>query len=341
MDGTSALNQSRPVARIAALAGFLLLPSSLALAQTHAASEPMRLDAKIPLGPVHGRIDHMAIDVAGRRLFVAELGNDSVGIVDLALRKTIRTIEGLAEPQGVGYIPAKDTIYVANARDGSVRLFRGAHYGVAGRIDLGSDADNVRLDANANRVLVGYGDGAIAAIDAARQEKFGDIRLPAHPESFQIGGEPRQVFVNIPAIHAVVVLDGITLNQTAKWPLSEGGNFPMAVDPENGRVLVVSRNPPRLIVLDEDGSIVTEADTCRDSDDLFVDASRRRVYVSCGSGVIDVFERQGNAYRRLARIPTVAGARTSLFVPDLDVLLLAVRATLTEPAAVWVFKPEP
>jgi YVTN family beta-propeller protein len=318
---------------------LLLLPRAPALAQT--STEPLRLDAKIPLGPVHGRIDHMAIDVAGERLFVAELGNDSVGVVNLAARKTIRTIGGLAEPQGVDYVPSNDTIYVANARDGSVRLFRGTDYGLAGGIDLGSDADNVRFDANANRILVGYGEGAIASIDIAQQKKFGDTRLPAHPESFQIGRNPKQVFVNVPAIHAVVVLDGITGSQNAKWPLREGGNFPMAVDPANGRVLVVSRNPPRLIVLAEDGSIATKADTCGDSDDLFVDAERRRVYVSCGSGAIDVFAPRGNAYRRLARIPTVAGARTSLFVPDLDVLLLAVPSALREAAAIWVFKPEP
>jgi hypothetical protein len=114
----------------------------------------------------------------------------------------------------------------------------------------------------------------------------------------------------------------------------------MAVDRASGHVLVVSRNPPRLIVLAEDGSIFTRADTCGDADDLFVDPKRNRVYVSCGSGAIDVFA-QGNAYHRLARIPTAGGARTSLFVPDLDVLLVAVRATRTEAAAIWVFRPQP
>jgi YVTN family beta-propeller protein len=316
-------------------------PTVTRAARAGANTEPLRFDAKVPLGPIRGRIDHMAIDVAGRRLFVAELGNNSVGIVDLAARKKARTIDGLAEPQGVGYVPSNDTIYVANARDGSVRLFRGANYSIASRIDLGSDADNVRFDADASRLLVGHGEGAIAAIDVAQQKKVGDTRLPAHPEGFQIGGKSKQVFVNVPSVHAIVVLDGVTGRQRAKWPLREGGNFPMALDPANRRVLVVSRNPPRLIVFGEDGTIFTQADTCGDSDDLFVDPKRSRVYISCGAGAIDVFAAQGSAYRRLVRIPTVVGARTSLFVPDLDVLLLAVRATLTEAAAIWVFKPQP
>jgi hypothetical protein len=314
----------------------LTVPAS---AQTPAAVEPLRLDGKIPLGPVRGRIDHMAIDVAQQRLFIAELGNDSLGVVDLANRKTIRTIGGLAEPQGVGYAPSVDTIYVANARDGSVRLFHGADYSDAGRIELGSDADNVRLDVD--RILIGYSAGAIAAIDTAQHKEIGHIRLPSHPEGFQIGGEPKKVFVNVPDAHAVLILDGISGAQSAKWSIAESGNFPLALDSSNRRVLIVSRNPPRLIVFAENGSLVAKSDTCGDSDDLFVDAKRKRVYVSCGAGSIDVFAEQDSTYRRLARIATVSGARTSLFVPDLDVFLLAVRAASTEPASIWVFKPQP
>jgi hypothetical protein len=63
--------------------------------------------------------------------------------------------------------------------------------------------------------------------------------------------------------------------------------------------------------------------------------------VSCGAGYIDVFEIYGSAYRRIARIPTATGARTSLFVPEMDRLFVAVRAGPAEPAAIWVFKPTP
>ena len=84
----------------------------------------MTLEAKIPLGDVSGRIDHMAIDPKRQRLFVAELGNNTVGVVDLKERKVVHVITGLKEPQGVAYVPSSDMIYVANAGDGSVRIFR-------------------------------------------------------------------------------------------------------------------------------------------------------------------------------------------------------------------------
>jgi hypothetical protein len=91
----------------------------------------------------------------------------------------------------------------------------------------------------------------------------------------------------------------------------------------------------------EDGHIVAKAETCGDADDVFVDAKRRRVYVSCGEGMIDVLEPAETGYRRLVRVPTVSGARTSLFVPDLDRLFVAVRARSREPAAIWVFRAVP
>ena len=85
--------------------------------------------------------------------------------------------------------------------------------------------------------------------------------------------------------------------------------------------------------------MVAKFPTCGDSDDVLVDPKRRRVYVSCGEGVVDVLEPDEAGYRRLARVPTVAGARTSLFVPELDRLFVAVRAGSNEPASIWVFRP--
>src|SRR5204863_1035487 len=106
----------------------------------------LQIEAKIPLGDVRGRIDHMAADIDRRRLFVAELGNNTVGIVDVGQAKILQVLGGLKEPQGVGYLPSTDTLYVANGGDGSLRLFQGPNYVAKGRIDFGNDADNIRVD---------------------------------------------------------------------------------------------------------------------------------------------------------------------------------------------------
>src|SRR4051794_3517134 len=117
---------------------LLAIWSAAAAAETAARPAPLVLEGKIALGTVSGRIDHLAVDLRRRRLFVAELGNDSVGVVDLAAGRVLRTIDGFKEPQGTGYEPSTDTIYVANAGDGSVRLLRGEDFTPLDRIELGS-----------------------------------------------------------------------------------------------------------------------------------------------------------------------------------------------------------
>jgi hypothetical protein len=86
---------------------------------------------------------------------------------------------------------------------------------------------------------------------------------------------------------------------------------------------------------------------CGDADDLFLDARRHRLYAVCGEGAVDVFDTslagdgRGAASRHLARVPTSPGARTGLFVPELDRLFVAARAQAGEPAALWVLRPDP
>src|SRR5712672_1539034 len=96
----------------------------------------LQLEAKIPLGDVRGRIDHMAVDLARQHLFVAELENNTVGVVDLTSHKVIHTIQGLNKPQGVAFVRSMGTLYVSNAGDGTVRIFMGPEYAVTGKIDL-------------------------------------------------------------------------------------------------------------------------------------------------------------------------------------------------------------
>src|SRR5262249_44349680 len=159
----------------------------------------------------------------------------------------------------------------------------------------------------------------------------------AHAEWFRLAAGSHLVCAKPPDTKAIAVIDPAT-HKATNWPMRAGGNFPMALRPAAQHVVVVFRRPAKLGVFAmADGASVASPDTCGDSDDVFDDAKRDRVYVSCGDGSIDVFD--GKDYRRLARISTVAGARTSLFVPEAGRLFVAVRASWSERAAIWVFAP--
>jgi YVTN family beta-propeller protein len=304
-------------------------------------SAPLIIEAKIPLGNVSGRIDHLAIDLKRQRFYVAELGNNSVGIIDLKSRQVLRTVTGLKEPQGIVYVPSTDTVYVANAGDGSVRIFSAADFTPVGQVMLGDDADNVRVDENSSRVYVGYGSGALAIIDPLTRKKLADIPLKAHPESFRLERAGQSIFVNVPDAREIAIVDRTDNEQKQSWrQTSLRANFPLVLDETNQQVLVVFRHPAMLSVFNaRDGSLVRSVETCGDSDDLFVDSRRQRVYVSCGEGFIDTFGQREGGYRKIGRLVTAAGARTSLYVPELDRLFLAVRSTLNTPATIWILRP--
>jgi YVTN family beta-propeller protein len=322
----------------------------------------LQVEAKIPLGEVRGRIDHLAVDMAHRRLFVAELGNDSVAVLDLEARTVTRRIRGLREPQGVAYVPEAEMLLVANAGNGTVERFRGADLAPLGATSLGADADNLRPEpAGGGVVWVGHGgaghgasgaEGGLTALDAASGLRVGaPISLAAHPESFQLERGGSRAFVNTPGAGGrIAVLDRAARRQVANWSVpGRGANFPMALDERGGRLFVAFRQPATLAVLDlTNGSVLGQLPLCGDADDLFLDVRRHRLYAVCGEGAVDVFgdppeARQGTRRvpRHLARVPTVPGARTGLFVPDLDRLFVAVRAAPGEPAALWVLRPDP
>jgi DNA-binding beta-propeller fold protein YncE len=307
------------------------------------AGQPLVLERTIALAHVSGRIDHMAVDLHRHRLFVAELGNDSVDVVDLGSGTLLHRISGLKAPQGVAYIPGADVIVVANAGDGTVEFFGGADFAARGGLNLGDDADNIRVDPRSGHVVVGYNEGGLAIIDPATRTKLQDIKLPGHPESFQIDSQSNRAYVNVPDAGQIAVVDLAAGRQVAKWSVAGlAQNFPMAIGGSGTTIATVFRSPPQLVFLDSrTGAVTGSSLTCADADDVFFDARRQKVYVSCGAGAVDVFSRDASDARHIARIQTSSGARTSLFAPELDELYIAERAGLLEDAAIAVFRPVP
>lgn len=306
-----------------------------------AAEPPLALETTIPLDGVGGRIDHMAVDLKRKRLFVAELGNDTVDAIDLASGRVIQRITGVKEPQGVAYAEKQDRLFVASAADGTVHVFAGDGFAAVATIPLGDDADNIRIDPRNDTVVIGYGSGGLAVIDPATGAKVADIKLAAHPESFQIAPSGF-AYVNVPDAKQIAVIDLNARRQTASWKPGGSANFPAALDGEH-LLATVLRSPPTLVLIDTaSGKPVASFATCGDADDVFFDKTGARIYVSCGSGEVAIFTKAPDGFRSLGSVPTVSGARTSLYVPEWDRLFVARRASLlAHDAAILVFRPSP
>lgn len=297
---------------------------------------PLKLERTIELHNTSGRIDHMAIDLTHHRLFVAEVGNGTVDVIDLARDLVVGRITGLKEPQGLAWLPDREELAVANGGDGTVRFYRGSDLAASGVMPFGDDADNLRVDPRNDHLVLGYGAGALAVIDTASRSVLQRVKLPGHPEGFRLFGD--KAIVNIPDARRVLAVNLASGMVEASWRAKYRLNFPMAVD--RNTAALVFRWPARLVLMNiPTGTVTTDISTCGDSDDVFFDSSRQRIIVSCGSGVVQVFGQSSGAYHSMGTTVTRRGARTALFVPELDRLFVAVRASEGQPAEIRIFRP--
>ena len=181
---------------------FLLASAALAYTQ---ATPPLRLEKTIELSDVQGRIDHLAVDHKDERLFVAALGNNTVEVIDIKVENEQGQLLNCKSPRIV-YVAEANLLYVANGKDGTVRIFDANLYAPLKTLEYGDDADNLRYDSSRKRIYVGYGGGALGEFDS-EGNKIGDIKLDAHPESFRLEENSPRIYVNLPKSRKVAVVD--------------------------------------------------------------------------------------------------------------------------------------
>jgi len=312
-----------------------------AVVQSVHSQQPLTQAGAIELPKVDGRIDHLAFDPTNQRLYVAALGNNTVEVLDLKNGRHVRSLPGFREPQGIAVAHDRRLVAVANGQGEGVQFVRADDFEMRSATKLGDDSDNVRYDVGLKRLYVGFGNGALAAVNSADGKELGEAKLAGHPESFQLEVSGSHIFVNVPTADQIVVVDRTSMRVVGTWPVTTAkANFPMAIDEANHRLIIGCRRPAKALVYDtSNGKEVASFDIVGDTDDLFYDVARKRLYISGGEGFIDVFQTgDGNRFIRTARIQTAAGARTSLFVGDLNRLYVAVPHRGSQKAEIRIYE---
>lgn len=312
------------------------------------AGAPLRQVAAIALPGVQGRIDHFNVDLRGKRLFIAALGNHSAEVVDLAAGKWVRSLPHISKPQGVWYAAALQKLFIADGAAGDVRVYRGSDLTLLKTIplDLGPDAE--AYDATTRRLYVGYGGedagkayGEVGIIDAVSATHVGDIRTAAHPGAILIAQPGRTVFITVPKTQQILQIDTRTDRIAASWTARAGSPVALALDRAHGRLFVGTRNPAQVAVYDIGGHRwVASLPSVGLMDGLYYDGRHRRIYASGGQGYVAVYrQRSADRYERLADIPTGPNGRTSLWIPQFDHYFVALPAGGDHGAEVLVYQP--
>jgi DNA-binding beta-propeller fold protein YncE len=305
---------------------------------------PLVLTEAIPLPGVQGRFDHFGFD-RKNQLFVAALGNNTVEVIDISARTRVHTITGIPNPQGVVYAPESKKLFAASSK-GKLYIYDAVTFDLIKSIDFHGDVDNLRYDAANQRVYVGYGEdetGAIGTIDANTNERLvEEYKLGAHPESFQLESSGPNIYVNLPDLTQIAVINRKT-REITRWPMTLEHNFPMALDETNHRLFVATHEPPRLAVFDtSSGRTVATLPCVQDADDVYYDSGRMRIYVPGGEGYISVFQQKdADHYELLAKVPSTLGARTAGYFgkgrKGFDRFFLAVPARADHGAEMWIY----
>src|SRR5229473_3986237 len=295
--------------------------SSEAYAQDRA---PLRLVQTIPMPNVKGRIDHMDVDVKGKRLFVAGLENGSLEVVDLQAAKWLKSIPGFKKTQGVAYVPSLNKVFVASGDDGMVRVFRGDTLELLDSIKLELGPNRVAYDPNSKLLYVGYGGkdagkdyGEVGIIDAKADQHLGDIKVEAHPAELLLDQTGKTLFVFVSAGSKVQVVDTKKREVVSTWPASSKRNGDGAFDEKTYRLLIGTRTPPQMIAMDsKTGKEVANLPTVEGMDGVYFDATHKRVYVSGGRdydvGYIFAYQQKdADHYETIGKLPTKSGAGTS------------------------------
>jgi hypothetical protein len=302
---------------------------------------------------VKGRIDHMDVDVKGKRLFVAGLENGSLEVVDLAAGEWSKSIPGFKKTQGVAYIPSLNKVFVASGDDGMLRVFRGDNLELLDSIKLELGPNRVTYDPHTSILYVGYGGkdagkdyGEVGIIDAKTDRHLGDIKVDAHPSELLLNKSGKTLYVFIGVSSKVQVVDTQKREVVSTWPVSSQRNGDGAFDEKTQRLLIGTRTPPQMIVMDSNtGKEVLSLPTVEGMDGVYFNAAQKRIYVSGGRdndvGYVFIYQQKdADHYDLIGKIPTRAGAGTSFWSPELNRYYVAAPAHANEEAAILVFEPQ-
>jgi DNA-binding beta-propeller fold protein YncE len=275
-------------------------------------------------------------------LFVANQSNDTLDVVDLKTNKLLKQVAGQKRIHGIAYAPELDRIFVGNG-EGVCNVLDGRDYTLLKSIPV-AGADSVRYDPRTGHVFVA-GTKALAVIDARTPRLLAVLKLPASSHGFQVAGGRPRAYVNTGPPCQVAVIDTDKNEVLPGFPLAgHKGIGPLALDEAGQRVFVGLRSEPRLAVLElESGKERASVPIPEGSDDLFVDAETKRIYISCNSGFVAVVRQiDADHYEAVARVPTIKGAKTSFYVAATKRLYVAVpRQAGKEGPEIWVYQARP
>ncbi len=306
----------------------------IALSTGAQVKQPLKLVATTPLPGFSGDFDHFALDLKGQRLFLTAEDHKTVEVFDLD-GKHLHSVTGFGQPHAALFLPESNKLIVTDGDDdfGRVEMVSGADYKILSTIKLPNGVDSAVFDPTSHYYYVASGGAesarthVVSIIDTKTFKQVGEIVLPGNEsEAMAIDKEGKKMYVSLRATNEVGVVDLGTRKGVARWPIPGASTAnSLVLDEATHRVFIATRKPPKFFVFDIDtGKVVTSLPCAPLHDDMWFDRASKRIYVT-GSETTTVFEQKdADHYTHLADDPTGFRAKTSILVPELNRIYIAV-----------------
>jgi DNA-binding beta-propeller fold protein YncE len=303
--------------------------------QTPKGKQPLKLIRTTPLPGFTGDFDHFALDLNGKRLFLTAEDHKTVEVFDLD-GKHLLSITGFDTPHAALYVPQSDKLIVADGDDdfGKAEIVDGKSYKIIKTLKLPNGADGAVYNPTNHTYYIETGNDAegvkthaISKIDTEKLEHTGDLTLPGnHSEGMAIDREGKKLYINLTGENKVGVVDLASGQVEKTWAVPDAKKTnAMILDEPDHRLFITARTPPKLIVLNSDtGSLVASLPISGLNDDAWYDVARKRIYATGTETTTVVEQKDPDHYEIVANVPTGFRAKTSILVPELNRLYIAV-----------------
>jgi len=281
-----------------------------------------------------GDFDHFAVDLPGNRLFLAAEDHGTLEVFDLKSGQHLKTVKGFEAPHSLFPIPQTHRLLVTDGSD-SVKLLDEQTLAPAGSIKLHPGADSIGYDAGSGHLYIVTGgkdvkmkESWLEEIDPVSAKKISEVHFDAdHVEALAVQQGGPHLYINVTDKNDLAVVDKPSHRIVARWPIKEAEqNALVQLDEVTHRLFVVTRKPGKMLVLDADtGATLARFEAPGRVDQEIFDQANHRIYAPGGEGYIGVYaEQDANHFVELAHVPSAAGAKTAVLVPELHRLYVAV-----------------
>ncbi len=257
-------------------------------------------DVRLPGGTT--RFDYQSIDPAARRLYVAQLGDSAIAVVDLNRLRPVATIDHIADVHGVLAVPELNRVFAtATGTDQLVAIDATTNH-VVGRVPIGRFPDGLAYDPVDNFVLVSNENaGSETIIDAHTLATRGTVKLGDEVGNVTYDPTPRLAWVAVRTPEQLVAFDPATRRVAIRIALPGCEGVHGVYLTNAARAFVACEHNARLAVVDRTGRrLVGLVRVGADPDVLAADPINGRLYVAAESGTLTVLVTQPTV-RVLAR----------------------------------------